>query len=147
MSSDLIKSYRKIVILSFPPDVVDKPMVCNLTRRFDVTFNIIQAQVTPRKEGFMTLELIGSEENCKKSLEYLKEYGIKLSEAAQKISRDEDSCIQCGVCTAMCPSDALHLRLSDRRVDYDMDRCTACGLCVRVCPVRAMRLEVENGQW
>lgn len=144
--SELIKSFRKIVILSFPPDVVDKPMVCNMTRLFDITFNILQASITPRKEGFMTLELIGTEENCKKSLDYLKESGIKLSEVAQRISRDEESCIQCGLCTAMCPSNALHLNIVNRRVEYDMDRCTACGLCVKVCPVRAMLLEVENGQ-
>lgn len=143
--SELIKAYRKIIILSFPPDVVDKPMVCNLTRLFDITYNIVQASITPRKEGFMTLELIGTEENCKKGLSYLKEHGIKLSEVAQRISRDEESCIQCGVCTAMCPVNALYLNKPDRRILFDMDRCTACGLCIRVCPVRAMVMEVENG--
>ncbi len=145
--TDLIKAYRKIVILTFPPDVVEKPMVCNLARLYDITFNILRAQISPRREGFMTLELIGSEENCKQSLSYLKEHGIKLSEAAQRISRDEDSCVQCGMCTALCPTSALSLDLGDRRVLFDMERCTACGLCVRVCPVKAMHMEVENGQW
>ncbi len=145
--TDIIKAYRKIIILTFPPDVVEKPMVCNLTRLFDITFNILQAQITPRKEGFMTLEIIGSEDNCQKSLSYLKEHGIKLSEAAHKISRDEDLCVHCGVCTAICPSEALRLNSRDRTVIYDQERCTACGLCVRICPVRAMQMEVENGQW
>ncbi len=145
--SEIIKAYRKIVVLNFPPDVVEKPMVCNLARLFDVSFNILQAQITPRREGFMTLEIIGSEENCTKSISYLKEHSIKISEVAQKISRDEESCIQCGMCTAICPNLSLSLNLADRRVVFDKERCTGCGLCVRVCPVQAMHMEVENGHW
>ena len=145
--SEIIKAYRKIILLSFPPDVVEKPMVCNLARLFDVTFNILQAQVTPRKEGFMTLEIMGSEENCQKGISYLKEHSIKISEVAQRISRNEESCIQCGLCTALCPNNSLYLNRADRRVLYDAERCTACGMCVRICPVQAMNMEVENGGW
>jgi len=145
--SDIVKAYRKIVILTFPPDMVDKPVVCNLTRLFEVTFNILKAQITPRKEGYMTIELTGSEESCINGIKYLKEQGIKTSNAAQKISRNDESCIHCGMCTAICSNDSLALDPKTRKIAFDMERCTACGLCVRICPVRAMNTEVENGQW
>lgn len=143
--TELQKSFRKIVILTFPSDRSNRPIICNLARMFDLTFNILKAQITPRKEGFMNLELSGSEENYRKAVDYLKEQGIKVSAAAQKVSRDEDSCVQCGTCTAICPSEALWLQPSSRAILFDKDRCTACGRCIRVCPVRAMHAEVDNG--
>ncbi len=145
--TDIIKAHRKIILLKFPAEMSGKPVVYNLARRFDLTFNILTAQITPRKEGHMTLELCGTEENYAHGISYLKEHGITISDVAQRISRAEDSCIHCGMCTAVCPGDALHIDPVSRQVIYDMDRCTACGLCVRVCPVRAMQLEVENGHW
>lgn len=146
-SRDLIKAFRKIIILSFPQEQVQKPVVCNLTRLFDLTFNIVQAKVTPRREGFMTLELVGTEDNYRKGIEYLKEAGIAVSSASQKIDRDEEVCTQCGMCTAICPVDALFLDVKSRKVVFDKERCTACGLCIHVCPMRAMEAEVEALPW
>ncbi len=52
--------YSKILILRFPGDVVHKPIVCTLVRDYDLTFNILNATVFPRKEGILVLELYGS---------------------------------------------------------------------------------------
>lgn len=144
---DIVKAQRKIVILTFPSESVRKPVVCNLARHFDLTFNILKAQITPRREGHMTLELSGTEDNYAKGMAYLKEHGIKVSYAAQKISKDEESCIQCGLCTAICPTDAMTWDTKKRVIIFDRERCTACGMCTRVCPVRAIFVELENGHW
>jgi ferredoxin len=141
------KAYRKNIHLIFPPDISGNPLVCNLTRLYDLTFNILKTQITPRKEGYMTLELIGTEENYHKGITYLKENQIKVSAVAQRISRDEESCMHCGMCTAICPTSSLHNDREARVVLFDKERCTACGMCVRVCPVNAMNVEVENGPW
>lgn len=144
--SDIVKDFRKTVCLGFPPDISDRPVVCNLTRHFDLSFSILQAKISPRKEGQMTLEISGSEENYRKGMSYLKEKGVKVVTAAQKITRVDESCMHCGLCTAMCPAKALSVEPESRIVIYDADKCTACGICTRLCPVRAMRGEVdENG--
>lgn len=52
--------YSKIIVLRFPIDYVHKPIVCNLAKEFDLTFNILRATVLPRKEGIMVMELSGS---------------------------------------------------------------------------------------
>lgn len=136
---------RKIVQLHFPPSITGEPIVCNLVRLFDLCFSIKQAMITPRKEGFMVLELMGQAENFQKGLEYLRQRGVKILPAAQKVTRLEESCTHCGVCTALCLTGALSLDLESRRVIFDPERCTACGLCTRVCPVRAMAVDAENG--
>ena len=48
--------YSRILILRFPAEVAQKPIVCYLTRDYDLTFNILNAAVLPRKEGVMVLE-------------------------------------------------------------------------------------------
>ncbi|CAM2061230.1 L-aspartate semialdehyde sulfurtransferase ferredoxin [Desulfovibrionales bacterium] len=141
--TELIDVQRKIIILTFPPKISSKPIVCNLIRLFDLTFNILKAQITPRKEGYMTIELSGITENYNNGINYLKEHGIGISSAAQNISRNDESCMQCGMCTAICPSDTLTIDWLTRKVLFDKDRCTACGLCTRICPVRAMQIELE----
>lgn len=85
-------------------------MVCNLTRLFDLDFNISTAQITPRQEGFLTLELSGSRDACDKGIGYLREKGVLVSPVAQRIWHNEDKCMQCGMCTALCPSSSADRR-------------------------------------
>lgn len=138
---------RKIVYLSFPPEVSGRPVVCNLLRKFDLSFNILKADISPRHEGTMTLEVSGREDEFRKGIGYLKENGVRITPVAHKIFRDEDTCIHCGVCTAMCPTDALTLDRETLKIVFDVDRCSACGMCTRVCPVKCMTLDLdENGR-
>lgn len=144
--SEVIKGFRKIVYLTFPPEVSGRPVVCNLARLFDLSFNILKAEISPRQDGAMTLEISGMEEDFEKGVNYLKESGVRIVPVAQKIFRNEESCMHCGMCTAMCPTGALYLERSSRTVQFDVDKCSACGLCTRVCPVRAMNVDLdENG--
>lgn len=142
--SEVIKGFRKIVYLSFPPEVSGRPVVFNLGRLFDLSFNILKADISPRQEGSMTLELTGLEPNFQKGINYLKEAGIRITPVAHKIFRNEESCIHCGMCTAMCPTNALVIEKSDRTVSFDVEKCSACGMCTRICPVRAMTLDLED---
>lgn len=141
---DASKGVRKIVYLKFPPERSGRPVVCNLVKMFDLSFNILAAVIGPKAEGRMTLELIGTEKSYKKGVEYLKDQGIKIEPVAQKISRDEDSCVHCGTCTSLCPTGALHLDLETREVLFDSEICSACGMCVKICPVQAMDVQLED---
>lgn len=144
---DVVKAYRKIVYLTFSPDAARRPHISNLTRMYDLSFNILKAQITPRQEGNMTVEISGSREAYDKGVEYLKEQGVNITPVAQRISRDEDSCIDCGLCTAICPSGALYLDHGSRRICFDTEKCTACGMCTRVCPVNAMNVQLDDNGW
>lgn len=141
---EVIKGFRKIVYLSFPPGSSSRPVVCNLTRLFDLNFNILKADISSRREGTMTLEVSGLEEDFHKGISYLKENGVRITPVAHKIFRNDESCIHCGVCTAMCPTDALYIERSDNTIKFDVDKCSACGMCTRVCPVKAMTLDLED---
>jgi ferredoxin len=133
----------RIVSLRFPPETSGRLMMYHLAKRFDLTFNILQASINPRQEGHMILELSGTRENYAQGISYLQEHGIRITPVANQITRDEEVCMHCGMCTAMCPSKALHLDLATRRVEFDRDKCTACNQCVLVCPVHAMQVHID----
>ena len=63
--------YSKILILRFDKTVVQKPVVCYLVKDYDLTFNILNATILPRKEGIMVLELSGSRKNFKAGVTFL----------------------------------------------------------------------------
>lgn len=132
------RRYKKIIQLTFPPEHANKPVMCHMVRQYDVIYNILAAQTMPGKEGYLTVELSGEHDICQDALQYVREQGIIVAPAHQHVSRDEASCMHCGMCLAMCPVDALSIAPVTRFVLFDEDKCTACGMCVRICPVRAM---------
>ncbi len=137
--------YSKMLSLRFPKKVVNEPITVNLVRKFDLTFNILKATIYPRKEGLMVLELSGHRKNFQKGVRYLQGLGIKVESIGQDIRRDEEVCFQCGACTAVCPTGALHIKRPDMEVIFDGDSCSACELCVSACPARAMKVKFNRG--
>lgn len=130
--------YARTLVLRFSKDIVDKPIITYLVRDYDLTFNILKAQIFPRKEGMVVLELRGKRRDFEKGIQYLKDIGVDVEPVAQGIRRDEEKCYQCGTCTAVCPTGALHIKRPEMEVPFESERCSACELCVKACPARAM---------
>ncbi len=136
--------YSRMLVLRFPKTVVHKPLVCSLVRDFDLTFNILNAQVLPRREGILVLELYGSRKNFKSGVQYLKDQGVQVQNAEQEIKRDQNRCTHCGACTAVCPTGALSIQRPEMTVVFNQKKCSVCELCVPACPTRVMRVRPKN---
>lgn len=63
--------------LMYPSRLITKPVICDLVKKFPVTFNIRQASVND-EIGLVSLELIGERDELKKSIAWLEEQGIKV---------------------------------------------------------------------
>jgi ferredoxin len=125
------------VILRFPSDIINEPIVCQLAVKYGLVFNILRADINPDEEGILILELSGSPENYEQGLAYLKQNQVLVEPLSQRISRDDDKCTQCGVCMGVCPSGAFVLG-DGHRVIFESEKCIACELCLKACPPRAM---------
>ena len=136
--------YSKILILRFPDTEVHKPIVCYLAKDFDLTFNILNAAILPRKEGIMVLELSGTKKKFRAGIKYLESQNIHVQTAAQEIKRNKKKCTHCGACTAVCPTGALSINRPEMSVEFVQEKCSVCELCVPLCPTRAMNIRPTN---
>ena len=136
--------YSKILILRFPKTEVEKPIVCYLVKDYDLTFNILNASVLPRKEGIMVLELTGTRKNFQEGVKYLRDRGVHVQNASQEIKRVKKKCTHCGACTAVCPTGALSIQRPEMSVDFIQKKCSVCELCVPACPTRAMEIRPKK---
>ncbi|MEN6615756.1 MAG: NIL domain-containing protein [Syntrophorhabdus sp.] len=135
---------KKRIILRFKKDTIDKPIVYRLVKDFNLIFNILRANISPKAESLMVMELEGTEGNFNKGIDYLKSLNIETEPIERDVNRDETKCVHCGVCTSVCAPEALYIK--DRQsmtIEFDYNRCVACELCVKVCPVKAMNVSFE----
>ncbi|NQU19148.1 4Fe-4S binding protein [bacterium] len=130
----------KRIVLHFPHNLVDQPIVYKLVKGYNLKFNILRASVTPEEEGLLVLELIGEEKDYEQGVQYLKEVGVKVQLLSQDIIRNEEKCTHCGVCVPICPTGALVVDPLTRKVLFYNEKCIACELCIKACPVRAMEV-------
>jgi ABC-type methionine transport system ATPase subunit len=66
------------LFVSFPEDLVDRPMIYEVVKRFDVVPNIRRANVE-QHSGWVILELIGAPEQLSGSIAYLEEVGCTVN--------------------------------------------------------------------
>jgi L-aspartate semialdehyde sulfurtransferase ferredoxin len=131
---------KKRVILRFKRNTIDKPIVYRLVKDYDLVFNILRANISPKAESMMVMELEGEEASFTRGMEYLQKANIVIEPIEQDINRDEERCVHCGLCTSVCATEALDINRETMRVNFDYEKCVACELCVRVCPVKAMHV-------
>jgi ferredoxin len=131
---------KKRIILRFKKNSIDKPIVYRLAKDFNLVYNILRANVSPRAESMMAMEVEGEEAEFAKGVEYLSSFGIDIKPLEQDINRNEEKCVHCGLCASVCAPQALNIERPDMKVRFDYEKCVACELCVKVCPVKAMQV-------
>ena len=114
--------------LAFPPESTQKPVLNSIMRDYDLVFNILNAQIQPGLRGSMTVEVSGDAHRIQDAIRYLEEQGIIVHVYQNAIARDEQRCVQCGACVAVCPSGALTLPYDTAELLFDNDSCVVCGM-------------------
>ncbi len=131
-------SVSKNVLLIFKQHIMYKPLIYKLATEHGVVFNVLEAKILPKQEGRLILELRGTPSQIEKSIAYLEKEEVQVEVLADKMKRDEEKCVQCGACTAVCRTDALCIDRATMDVNFVPERCVACGICKIACPVKAM---------
>jgi len=131
---------KRRVTLHIPSKLVSKPMMFDVVKNFDVSFNILRAQVLEDQDGVLTIELTGSKPNVNSAIEQIIQQGVKVSELSRDIRRDEERCTHCGVCVGQCPTGALHVSPVTYEVSLDEKKCILCELCVPACIYNALTI-------
>ncbi len=133
---------KRKLVLSFPEKIVTKSITYKLVKEFDLEFNILRAEITPNMEGKMLIELKGDKTRIDEAIEYLTRTGVTVQEAAKDIIVDKNLCVNCGVCTSICITQALTLDSKTRELKFDKEKCILCELCLDCCPVSAIKVNI-----
>ena len=65
------------VKFTFPPDLVNQPVIYNMGKQFGVVTNIRRANLS-HDRGWVILEVVGNAEDVEKSLSWAREQGVRV---------------------------------------------------------------------
>jgi ferredoxin len=129
------------ICIYYPLNCITIPLVSTLIKKFNVEINILNADISPTKTGKLVADVTGSDEDVESALNYIESQGIKYKVFNKKLIWSEESCVHCGACTAVCPSNALVMNQETWCLEFNKEKCLVCGLCIRACPLDVMSLQ------
>jgi len=130
--------YSHRIVLHFPKDIIQQPLICNLAKEHDVEFSVLRAAIEKDTGGLMVLGLRGQEKVVREALAFLESKGVTIEPLQQDIRIDPEKCTHCGACVGQCPTEALYVEPDTRKVALDSEKCVACQYCVPACPYAAI---------
>ena len=131
---------KKRLVLRFPEDIVEKPIICGLAKQFNLSFSILKASVAPDTKGTMLLELEGSKADMENGIHYLEKNRVGTEKIEKDIRMDDTKCTSCGACISSCPTAALYTDEESSRIFFNSEKCIACAQCLKTCPYGAMHM-------
>jgi len=128
------------VRLTYTPSIIHTPAIAEVILETKAKININRANIGSVR-GEMIVDI--PEDKYNRVVHIFKDKGLRVSLLHQPIMRDDDRCIQCGICTSVCPVETFRIE-EDWSISFEAGLCIQCGVCVSVCPVAA--LELSEGE-
>ena len=128
------------VKLYFPREWLNKPLMSEVIQQYGIVFNILHADITYDSAGTIIAEFSGNDAAVNGALDYIDSVGVTYKLYNKSIIRKEDACIDCGACTAVCPSRALTMD-ENNKLNFDKEKCLVCELCIKACPLGIISVE------
>ncbi|MEB3264654.1 MAG: NIL domain-containing protein [Synechococcus sp.] len=135
---------KRRLTLHFPREAVHQPITYRLAVDFDVAAKILRAQIAPNQSGTMVVELSGDIDELEAAEAWLESQGLALNRAPGEIRIDPLRCVDCGICTAICPSGALRCDPPGWTLRFEAARCLVCEQCIPSCPLEAISLVLDQ---
>ena len=135
---------KRRITLHFPREAVHQPITYRLAVEFDIAAKILRAQIAPNQSGTMVVELSGDIDDLDAAEQWLEGQGLGLNRASGEIAIDPQRCVDCGICTSVCPSGALSCTSPEWRLTFNAQRCLVCEQCIPSCPFEAIALVLDQ---
>ena len=132
---------KKRLVLSFPVQQLDEPVTYRLIKDYDILVNILNADITPGREGKLLVEMKAPRENLEKGIKYIESINVHWSPVKKTILLNQEECVHCGACSAVCFADALTMDKHSRELVFKPEKCIACELCITACPLQLFDLD------
>lgn len=123
----------QIVLLRFSAESLERPVISNLVKKFDLEVNILRAKIHPTEEGRMLAKISGSYESLCTGMKTLTSSGVTIEPIEGSFLWDKDICVQCGACAGLCPSGAFVIDPVTLEVSFNLSECIMCERCIETC--------------
>ena len=132
------ETVTKKLMLFFPRCECEKPIIYHLVKDHNLIVNVYRAKVTPEEEGYLVLDVTGTEEDIQRAMDFVKTFNVTINYTGKGVTWDKDRCTHCGHCITHCPTNAIYIAdAATREVAYKEADCIECLECIRVCPFDA----------
>lgn len=128
---------KQMLLLNFPSKVSGNSLTFDLIKTYDLEINILRASIEYNAEGFLLVDMDGSEENIHNAITFLQNSFVTVTIVNSAIKINEELCVHCGACTAVCAVDAIYMD-TNWQLQFDNEKCLDCKSCVKACPARAI---------
>ncbi|MDA3845998.1 MAG: 4Fe-4S binding protein [Vallitaleaceae bacterium] len=128
---------QNMFLLTFPSEESGQSVTYDLIKMFDLKINILRASIESDAKGFLLIDIVGSLDRIDEVTAFLEANHVSATRITAAIQIDEDSCVDCGACTAVCKAGALYMD-KDWSLQFDNEGCLDCKVCIEACPVRAI---------
>jgi len=132
------KTVTKKLMLFFPKCECEKPIIYHLVKDYELIVNVFRAKVTPEEEGYLVLDVTGTEADIERAMDFVRTFKVTINYAGKGVTWSAQRCTHCGACLTHCPTHALHVKdARTREVVFDEQKCIECLACIPVCPFGA----------
>jgi len=126
------------LMLQVDPDIIRQPVIASVILETEALINIERAKV----DAVTGEILVGvSQDKCIEVKKAFEKRGVKVFILEMPVIKDDDECVHCGACIAICPTETF--RFEDSLVVADSSKCVQCGACITACPQRALKLALK----
>lgn len=132
------KTVTKKLMLFFPKCECEKPIIYHLVKDYNLIVNVFRAKVTPEEEGYLVLDVTGTEADIERALAFVRTFKVTINYTAKGLTWNATRCTHCGACLTHCPTHALRVKdPRTREILFDEQKCIECLACIPICPFGA----------
>ena len=129
------------IMLKFLVHETSKPIAWLFATEYGLEFSILQADIRAGRGGRIIMDITGEEENINRAVAFARGENVEVKFLSRVVCWENNVCVHCGACTAVCTSKALSLDPETAELRFDNGKCLACGMCTQACPTGAMHVD------
>ena len=80
------QTVTKKLMLFFPKCECEKPIIYHLVKDYNLIVNVYRARVTPEEEGYLVLDVTGTEGDIEKAMDFIRTFDVSVNTTGKGVA-------------------------------------------------------------